>query len=197
MKNNQQGIAVLALIASIVLIGLIVFSGYVVINKQSNKTAKSSSLATTQNLHKKSGSQQNEAKQTDTTENTDFLFIKEAGIKIPLTANTKDAYYVISPQDSAGKPPSVKLSVHSLDGYPNCKATTDQGGIAGIFTFKEGDSNEVMGDIHTMYRQAPKIGDYYYAIDASQYDCTDGKNTELYSKAKHELADQYSNIQKL
>ncbi|OVE79336.1 hypothetical protein BVY00_00710 [bacterium G20] len=107
-----------------------------------------------------------------------YLVIKELGIRMKLTSETSDAYYVMSSHNS----PS--LSVHYLDNT-DCKATAavspDTGidkypGIATVGTFTAGQTDPVQGDYQTSYPNAPLIDGKYYYLSLNQYDCTNQPN---------------------
>jgi len=124
-----------------------------------------------------------------------YLKVPQLGIRIKLTANTRDAYYSLTDSVLAGRPPFVHLAVHSLDAYQGC--TPSGGGIAVIGTFVAGQSDPVTGNFATVYPKAPKIGSLYYYVTGNQYDCSDGKATSLYSSAKHDFIDAYTSIQSI
>jgi hypothetical protein len=136
-----------------------------------------------------------ETKKTETK----YLEIKELNVKVPLTSDTADAYYVINRG-------YAYLSVHALDGtdckvsdetYDDDTGTLKYSGVAALASFKAGDSDEVAGDYQKAYPKAPLIDGKYYYIGRNQYDCTDGKKSDLYTKAAKAFVEAYPKIQKL
>lgn len=193
-KRNQSGFSVIAVLLVILVVAVLAATGFVVY--QHHKTTSAKSTADT-------SQSQTTTKSQDTTSTqpaqatTQYLTIPEQGIRIKLTANTEDAYYSIRNSPVTGQPPFVLLSVHSLDAYPGCGTSQGNDGIAGISTFTKGETDPVVGNFMTAFPNAPQIGGLYYYVDGSQYDCTEGKASTIYSNAKHDFIDAYSTIEKM
>lgn len=177
IRKNQQGFsALLLLLVFLVLLILVLVFLFVRNrdnnNKQANKATsstatQSTSTASTQQSTSTNG--QNAAK---------YLEIKEYGVKLVLTKDIEDAYYVIE----NGYP---YLSVKSLEKYPSCNLNQNKssGSIAAVAKTKVGDDNYGSPWTQADLEKASKlkVGEYYYWIDlANGGACSDptGQNPD-------------------
>ncbi len=191
MKRSQKGYNLALIIVVIAVLGVI-FAGWNVISKKNSRNQDASNNTVTGTKP----SELNNSNPTFPTENQ-YLNIPEAGIKIKLSNNILDAYYFISSKKDTNNLPVIYLSTHSLDTYPDCKASNDTSGIAAVATFKKGDTDPVVGDFSTAYPDSPLIKNLYYYTDAIQFDCTQQKNEDKFTQVRNELSSAYKNIESL
>lgn len=220
-KRNQSGFSIIEISLVVLVVAALAVTGLVVYQRHKSTSAMNSAATNqTQTVTQpKSASAKNSAATNQTQKvtqpqsttstqtpqastqppqyTTHYLTIPELSFRIKLTANTVDAYYSIRNSPVAGQPPNVLLSVHSLDAYPGCGTSQGNDGIAGISTFTEGETDPVYGNFTTAFPDAPQIGGLYYYVEGSQYDCTLGGASALYSDAKHDFIDAYSTIEKI
>jgi Tfp pilus assembly protein PilV len=202
LQNNQSGFGIVEVLLLIVLVAMIGGAGYYVYAAQQKTKSTLDSAAISQSEPQKAAKKSTAATQSVTTTTspnasaTKYLNVAELGIRIKLASNIQDAYYIISSKKDENGLPWVNLSAHSLDAYPNCKATTDTG-MASLGTFKQGDTDPVQGNFSTAYPDAPKINNLYYYASAIQYDCTQQKDSANYSTVRKELVDTYKTVEKI
>lgn len=94
-----------------------------------------------------------------------YLIINEWGVKLPLSENIKDAYYVTSAggsKDKDGKPNNLLVGLRSLDSK-GCEATNTNA-FSSIFralpSEKDSATNKPIKDA---YPDGKLLGDYFYA----------------------------------
>lgn len=184
-KHSQAGFGTFEVILIILIVAALGFAGWLVWDKNKKDDSKSSTETTTQ-------SSTNNSNETE----AQYLTIKELGIKMKLTSDILDAYYVVGATNSADEA-NARLSTRALDAYPACKPSSTEAGVAVIGSFKQGESSPVVGDYMTAYPKAPKIGDKYYYITGDQYDCTMRQDPALHDKVRKAFLDAYSTIEKL
>lgn len=194
MKTNRSGFGMIAVIAILLSAGICLI-GYKLISSNRDNPNKNSPTVRQQLATPEDNGQKIESKSLEDTSN--YLVIKELGVKLPLIEETKDAYYVVNKHEDPTIPPLVSLSVHSLDQFPDCRATTDNPGIAGISTFEDGQTNPVYGDFSVAFPEAPKIKGRYYFVTRGHYDCTLQQATETQDKARGSFAQSYSGIKEI
>ena len=190
IKNNESGLAHIAIVALVVLvIGIVGFAGWKVWDKKDIKISNESPATATKSTAR-------DADETKTTsKDKRYLEIKEYGLKIALTEGIEDAYITIDPYPPASAGGSY-LSVHSLDEYPRCKI------VAAVSKAKVGDPIVSSDDLFTkeyLERVSSfKMGEYYYwitlskgtsCVDESKENNTDTRETrarKAFSEAKFE-----------
>lgn len=128
-----------------------------------------------------------------------YLNVPELGVRMKLTYNTEDAYYVIRQPVVAGGQPFAHLTTHSLDQYQGCSlsASNMYDGIAYIASFTKGQTDPVVGDYATAFPKAPLINGRYYYTGRGQYDCTNGNASSLLSNASHDFVNAYQTIESI
>jgi hypothetical protein len=105
---------------------------------------------------------------TDTTQ-AQYMVIKEWNVKMPLTANIRDAYYVINPD----LPSAAYLSLTSLK---NTSCSASDITLASINRFTAQDMDKERGvTILSEHPTATKVGNYYYSPVFPQAACDTGK----------------------
>jgi len=119
------------------------------------------------------------------TSSTQYLTIKELGIRFKLSAAIEDAYYAVKPNTIVNSKPVIALYMHSLDTYRLCAPAGDPDGVAGIATFTPGQTDPVHGDFATSFPNAPLINRLHYFIENEQFDCSQGgsRNMDAISQA--------------
>ncbi len=195
--TDQKGFSGLEGLLILVIVGIIGGVGWFVYNSQKKTASTLDKTSQSQGEPQKTVSKATPPTQ-QTASQSDYLNIKELGIRFKLTNNIKDAYYYVSSNKDSNNITTVYVSTHSVDAYPGCQASKNNGaGIAAIATYYQGETSPVAGDYSTTFPRAPKIGDLYYYIAGNQYDCTEQKNTDLYTKIHQEFMDAYTTIEKL
>lgn len=173
LRKNQQGFSawIIVLFLMLILVLLLVF-WYVRQQDSKNQQAKTSSSNNSKNALVQTSPEK-------TSQNTvKYLEIKEYGVKLVLTKDIEDAYYVIE----NGYP---YLSVKSLEKYPYCNLSQNKssGSIAAVARAKVGDDNYGSPWTQAELEKASKlkVGEYYYWIDlANGAACSDttGQNPD-------------------
>jgi type II secretory pathway pseudopilin PulG len=159
-KTSQSGFAVVELLLTLILVAIIGFTGYYVWHSQ-KQTDKALNVA-------------NDAAQTITPKKTSiassqkYLTISEWDVKVPLTADISDAYYIQQHDINA-----VYLSLTNYKGT-DCAADNVSLGVIERFTAtdKDDDGNALVSD----FPSAAKIGTNYYQYQHPQAGC-DGRST--------------------
>lgn len=157
LKNNQSGIAHLAILIVVVVLVIVGLVGYRVTQKDDSK-----STATEVKTEEKTPQTKSE------DSGTKYLTIKEWGVKFELTQATADAYYDTK---TASNLASMSLRSHSLDTEADCTNTAQS--VASIFRVPKDDINEQTGKKYSEAGDGQTIGEYYYFIQSSQYMCTE------------------------
>ncbi len=134
-------------------------------------------------------SSDNQEPQKDTAK---YLTISELGLRIKLTDNIQDAYYVVGEAPTRGAEAPVHLSTRSLDAFAECAATETNRGVAVLNNYNVGESGGTSG---TTRPDTQTINGLRFDITGGQNDCTKGQNTELYTKVKQELVNSSKTIE--
>ena len=157
-QKHQSGFSVIELLLIALVVGVLAVIGMLVYQRHKpsgvkNNTATSS--ATTQSAHRA----------------TQYLTIKEWGVKIPLTSAIGDAYYVADPtsKGSDGVTDQIYLGLTSMDSY-GCTAAGSVHGLSSapalIFRALPGATDPVSGQLLTQkYPDGVTIGSYYYGYE--------------------------------
>jgi hypothetical protein len=182
LNNNGSALVVLLSILVVVAIGGV---GYMVYSNQN----KSNESATTNETGVKD---KEEAAQplSEASQITDgYLEIAEFGVKLKLTEETKDAYYVVKGDNKDW----VGISTKEISKiYPGCSAEDDMT-MARILTFKDPNQPDPFAGESTMgeaFPDALKVNDIYYAfLSFNQAPCDDklvyaDENSYEYKKFK-------------
>ncbi len=185
MHKKQTGFSALVIVAIIFVVGLIGTAGWFVLGRDSKKESSESKTTTTEAPKQEQKPEQttNNVGTTQPTETPQatipeankasqgFLTINEWGVKIPLTAETANSYYVY---ENGGAYLRVDIPGDTQ------KTCSNQAALSKVTDYSESYDN---------WRQKPselekvgvKIGDAYYFIEGSQSACTEDE--ALQSKA--------------
>jgi len=167
-RINQKGFAAVEAVLIVIVIALVGGSGYFVWRAQKNvNTAYNAASKVAQSTPEKV------TKKASTTAQTQkYLVIEEWGVRMKLSTQLADAYYVIN----SDTPTSAYLSTRSLvAAAPDCAA--DKVSVAAIYRLTDSeqqqatsnpDSGNIPGNVH--------IGDYWYGIVSAQAGCFDDSN---------------------
>ena len=102
-----------------------------------------------------------------------YLSISEWKVKLPLSNDVADAYYVVSTssQDSNGQPNTIWLGLKSLDGVSHCAASSANSGQTPLASLARTSSNytdPVSGESYQQkYPDGTTIGGYYYGYNST------------------------------
>ncbi len=178
MHKNQNGIAAVAIVAIVGVVGLIGVAGWFVLGRDSKKESSESKATTTTEASKQEQKPEQTSNNTGTTQPAEtpqttipeankasqgFLTINEWGVKIPLTAEIANSYYVY---ENGGAYLRVDIPGDTQNTCSN------QAALAKVTDYSESYDN---------WRQKPselekvgvKIGDAYYFIEGSQSACSE------------------------
>ena len=161
--EHQSGFGAIETLLVIVAVGIIGTAGWFVY--QHNRTKATNAAANPSN-------QQTQQTTTTTPVSTvNYLDVKEWGVKIPLSNNIKDAYYVVSTgsyDPSTKEPNTMWLGLTSLN-TDGCDATkANASGASTISTVGAlgralpTDHDPVKGTLYTQLYPGVTIGKYYY-----------------------------------
>lgn len=169
-KKRQQGFGWLPLLLLIFLILLLLLIGWFVKKRQDNSKPANSSASSQQSSSGQPANQQSTASQAPQNA-VKYLEIKEYGVKIVLTKDIEDAYYVIERD-------YPYLSIKSLQKYADCDLSKNKGSgsVAAVARTKVGDDNFGSPWTQSDLEKVSKLknGDYYYWIDlANGAACSD------------------------
>lgn len=161
-QGHQRGFGIIEIIILLVVIGLLAFAGWRVY--QNNRTKVSDAAgSSTQNSSTTGQSQKPDVA---------YLKIKEWGIKLPLSKEVNDAYYVasVSSVGKDGLPNAIFLGLKSLDSF-GCTADGGNHGknsaVGAILRVSPGETDEVTGNlIMDEYPNGTTIDGHYYAYAA-------------------------------
>lgn len=161
MKKNQNGFSGLEVLLVLVLVGIVGLTGWYVWHANSRNSKE---ISTSNNNLTPS----NTNKQVRTKSEQKYLDIKEFGIKLPLSANITDAYYVISTASQTDdKPSTVWIGLKSLDSMGCAAAQANSGGaypFGSIIKVKPEEVDPMSGTPFTQKDpDGVTIGGYYYA----------------------------------
>lgn len=155
-QNKQAGFNIVEILLIIVAVGVIGVGGWFVY--QHNRTRVSDAA----------GSNQTTQQTTTTTPapTVAYLTIIEWGVKLPLSAEVKDAYYmpaVGSSKGTDGQPNTLLLGLRSQDSN-NCAATNNLTALAQISRTSPSSVDPVTNKLYTQeYPNGVILGDYFYA----------------------------------
>jgi flagellar basal body-associated protein FliL len=168
MKTNQKGFELVSILVIFVIVGLVGAIGWLVYDRQkSNKAADTTS--TQQEPKVETVPDPSE----ESTANTEYLIIKEWGVKIPLTETTKNASYLY-------KNGYVYLNV-GIEGDED-NACTEQAAVSKITKYSE-DADNWRERPSELDEVASKIGNTYYLIEGSQSMCSETETVQAKASA--------------
>lgn len=178
LNKNQSGFSIAEIILVILVICLLALVGWLVYDRR-NKAADSHSV--TQSEATKS---QESAQPNPTAGTTQYLEIKELGIKFALSAEISDAYYI------KGDNGNYYMAVHSFDADSNlsaCSARNTNGGtgMAAMIVAKIGEpDSSVFGELWTeeSVEGLKKVDDTYYGITFGNGPCFNTDSAEAKEK---------------
>lgn len=147
----------------IILIAIIVFSvpigGYLLLGKMNTSPKPSTVTITT--------STPTLTPVPTTNNQKTYLEVPEFGVKIQLSDEIKDAYYV----NTTASKGYVYLKVHSLDIEPQCKK--DDSSTAALSRVGKDEINPMTNGKYSDSFKGKVIGNYFYYIDLAQYSCAE------------------------
>lgn len=179
-KINQTGFSAVVILLVLLLLTAVSITGYFVYSAQNKETSKvtvapeSSKDSTAPAVAPESSKDSTApATQQDTQK---YLVIKEWGVKIPLTDEIRDAYYVYEKNEGGD---GVFLSTRAIAAkYSDCGAENTSLFSYGRFT-NPNKYDELTGKkLSELYPNAPKIAGYYYEGTPPQAGCAFSDNEE-------------------
>lgn len=176
--KKDNGFGLVYIFAIIVVVAAVVVAGALVYNRNHKKT------------NNPTASNQTGANTAPQVQAQQYLDIKEWKIKLPLSSDISDAYYVVSTSshDSNGQPNTMWLGVKSLDNVGNCnasKANSGQAPLASLGRTLPSDKDPVSGQTYQQkYPDGTTLNGYYYGYNGNwikNEPCTkdDGYQTQL------------------
>jgi Tfp pilus assembly major pilin PilA len=127
--------------------------------------------------------QNNTTQTTQPAPTVSYLTIKEWGIKLPLSNNIKDAYYVASKDTENGVPVTMWIGLKTLTDSSCNPSNNDHGGtgaIGAIYRFSPTAVDGVSGQPLTQkYPNGTTIGGYYYTFAAWNVPSTCASDTTV------------------
>jgi hypothetical protein len=185
-KRNQKGFGLVGVLAVVLAVGIIGAGGWLVYKNHNKKSVASDTSVSSQTSSKQTLSNSSQTQQTA----TQYLDIKEWGVKIPLSSQIADAYYVVPSgisNDADGKPSGVYLSTKSLNescgdasaGNTNISIKDAVGGIVRVLPT---DTDPVTGKLYMQLDPSGvTLGDYYYGYGSDISNKTCASTTLLQS----------------
>lgn len=162
LKNNQSGAAHIVVILLVILIAVVGVVGWKVWDNNKNKSNNTSSIT---NNSSQSSSNDN----SSSVDKKAYLEIPELGVKITLSEEIEDAYYVIVKKDSRT---TASISTKSLDNISkNCSASEDYFG--GIYYFTDPNAPDPYAGASTNAEAFPDallISDKYIYLATNHQD---------------------------
>jgi hypothetical protein len=166
-REHQSGFGATGVILVVLAVAILASTGLMIYQHHKSGSAKNSA-ATSQT--QTTTQPQNTTSTQPAQATTQYLTIKEWGVKLPLSANIKDAYYTTEGSNTGadGLPNTVWLGKTSFNSNgcniantgPSSKATP----IGSILRVLLTDRDPVTGDLYTQkYPNGVTIGNYYYA----------------------------------
>jgi type II secretory pathway pseudopilin PulG len=158
IKRDQSGFSTIEALLVVLVVAVLAVIGFVVYQRHKPSSAKNSA-ATSQT--------QTKTQPAQTT--TQYLTIKEWGVKLPLSSAISNADYVVAKGSSSGaggQPDKVWLGLTSNTSASCNPANNDAGGrgaIGAIIRVLPTDTDPVSGQLLTQkYPNGVTIGGYYY-----------------------------------
>lgn len=161
-------VGVLIVVVIIVIVGLI---GWKVLGA---KKAPTKTVTTTTSGSSNAPSTTSQSTTSTNSDGTKYLEIKEWGVKFKLTTATLDAYYDNKKTTTLD---AMSLRSHSLDTESDCTASPQS--VATIFRVPKDAMDDQAGKKYSEADEGKTIGDYFYFIQGSQYNCTDNLDKQI------------------
>ena len=184
LSSSQAGIAHIALVLVLIIVVVVGYAGWTTYQNTQKNDYKPAPAAKTSNATTLNNDQSD----------TKYLAIKEWGIKVALTSDTFDAYYdskVTTDMEARS------LRVHSLDSESDCANGSQS--IATIFKVpKDAENESIAGKTYAQTQDGVVVGDSFYFIAGSQYNCTDDTDKQVtLQKVRNDFITASPTIQKL
>jgi hypothetical protein len=165
-RDHQSGFSTTVILLVVLVVAVLAVTGVVVYQHHKTGSAKDRAAAnTTQTTTQPSGTTTTQPAPTT----TQYLTIKEWGVKLPLSSTINDAYYVVSngSADANGQPNTMWLGLTSLGGdcdasKANTPGTSKISEIGALGRALPTDHEPVLGTLYTQLYPGVTIGKYYY-----------------------------------
>ncbi len=155
---KQSGFSAIEVLFVVLVVVALAVIGFVVYQRHKSISTKSTATSNTT---------QTTTRPAQTA--TQYLTIKEWGVRLKLNSDTASLYYYIKPN----LPDVTYLSLKTVsDVAPNCAA--DKGSLAAIGRLTEADQQALVSNSAPGIPGTVHIGSYWYSFDHSHADCTDG-----------------------
>lgn len=164
-RGQQSGFGTVELLLVVALVAVLAVASILTYQRDHKKVTVKGTGSTSTNQPSSQTTSTVSTQPAATT--TQYLTIKEWGVKIPLPDDVKDAYYVPSTgsADTDGTPNTMWIGLKSLDAS-GCEATkANQGGkpLASIARVLSNETDPVSGTPYTeLNPNGVTIGKYYY-----------------------------------
>lgn len=170
-RSSQAGFGLLAMLAVVLIVGVLGLSSWYVFQQNRPETSN----ATEQDGNQTPNNNQPVNGEADPT--VAYLEVKEWGVRLALSENIKDAYYIdaVAHTDSPdGLPGAVFLSLRFLTEDkcdPNNNNQGGRGAIGAILRFLPNEKDFVTGELLIEeYPNGTQIGEYYYGFQSGKKD---------------------------
>lgn len=171
-REHQSGFGTLAIVLVLAVVAVLAVSGVVVYQRHKGASAtNSAAVSSSQSTGKSTSTTGTQPAQTT----TQYLTIKEWGVKLPLSDdNIKSAYYVVSTslgKDPDGLPSGVWLGLNSLSDA-SCNPANNNlgngtGAVGDILRVPQDATDPVSGKSYSQkYPNGVTIGGYYYGYQS-------------------------------
>ena len=157
-REHQSGFGTIEIVLVVLVVAVLAVTGLVVYQRHKPNSAKNSAATNHTQIT---------TQPAQTT--TQYLDIKELGVKLPLSSEISNAYYVVAKGSSSGpggQPDKVWLGLTSYTSASCNPANNDNGGrgaIGAIIRVLPTDTDPVSGQLLTQkYPNGTTIGGYYY-----------------------------------
>jgi hypothetical protein len=177
MKKNEKGFNVIEGMLIFVIVAILAGTGWYVwdSNKKTNTLLNSADKNSSSIVKQPSQNQIS----TDAKKTTQYLDIKEWKIKLPLSNQISDAYYVMSTSSQGSEQPdTIWLGVKSIDSVMECSAANANNGgspLAGLVKVSTTQADPVSGEgYQKKYPDGTTINNFYYGYSdwISKNPCT-------------------------
>jgi Tfp pilus assembly protein PilX len=182
--TKQLGFSVVEVLVVILVIAALAVTGLLLYQRHKPISTKNNATNPTQSTTQPQSTTTTQTHQTA----TQYLTIKEWGVKMPLSNSIKDAYYVVSTgsQDANRQLNTMWLGLASLNSG-NCNAsqanitTSEITAIGALGRALPTDHDPVKGTLYTQLYPGVTIGQYYYFYIGGIKDKTCAPQTTLQS----------------
>lgn len=179
--HKQNGSILTVFIAAIILLASVSGICYYVYSQSSqSKDNSATQQPETANTAESTGTQQN----TEQTDATKYLVIKEWGVKIPLTDLTKNATYrLVDETDNEGKVITINRYAYLVVPFSEKAGCNEQAALA-RYAVNENPPEYMVSDT---WRNGDSIQGYYYIMSFSQSACVEDFDTSPIQKQASEI----------